>query len=346
VRFKYMLEGYDPQWVDGEGRRAARYTRLPPGRYTFRVMAANNDGVWSTEAATLGIRQLPRFYQTSGFLFLAALAMVGTLWGGHRWRVAALVARERLLAKRVEERTTALKREIEQHMLTAESLATERDLRQAGIKREVLAEERTRMARELHDSLAQNFAGLFLQLESVAVDLPADAGSSRASLEVAAGMLRHAQAEARRAVWDLRSPSGEAASLREALERAVDPMRQAAPLRIEVHVVPANAVLPRVMQRQVVRIADEAVANAVNHARAALVALTCRVDASEVLLEVRDDGRGFVDFGAEAAEAGHFGLLGMRERASSLGGTLEIESQPGRGTCVRLRCPVRPPEPA
>jgi len=352
VRFKYMLEGYDRTWVDGEGRRVAQYTKLPPGAYTFRVMAANNDGVWSDTAASLQIRKLPHFYQTVWFLTLAALAVVGTLFGGHRWRVAALVTRERDLAQRVEQRTAELKRETAQHKLTAEWLATERDLRQASIRREVLAKERTRMARELHDSLAQHFAALCMQLESVALDLPADATASRASLGVAARMLDHAQTEARRAVWDLRAPDGESTSLKQALERAVAGLRYGESPRIELRVDPEDVVVARATQRDLLRIVEEAVTNAVAHAQASLVVVHVSVQASELLLEVRDDGQGFVDVGCTpdvecaAAEAGHFGLLGMRERAVNLGGSLEIVSQPGAGTCVRLRCPWSQPEPA
>jgi signal transduction histidine kinase len=151
-------------------------------------------------------------------------------------------------------------------------------------------------------------------------------------------MLRHCQTEARRAVWDLRSPVAETVPLKRTLEEALAPLLSAGKPRIEVEVEPADAALRPQMQRDVTRIAEEAVTNAVRHACASLVSVRCRVKADDVWLEVRDDGQGFaVD--DEQGQVGRFGILGMRERAARLGARLDILSRRGVGTCVSLRCP-------
>jgi signal transduction histidine kinase/ligand-binding sensor domain-containing protein len=337
-QYRCKLEGFDPEWHFMGTQRSATYTNLPPGPYVLRVMASNNDGVWNEDGVALRIRVTPPFWRARWFLVLTGIAVAASLFSGYRWRVAALEARERRLARMVEERTTDLQREIAEHKITEERLAAERDLRQALMERELVAEERTRIARELHDSLAQNFAGLSLQLESVALDLPSDAEAPRASLDVASRMLRHCQTESRRAVWDLRSPVAETVPLKRTLEEALAPLLAAGKPHIEVEVEPADAALRPQMQRDVTRIAEEGVTNAVKHAQASLVSVRCKVKADDVWLEVRDDGQGFVP-GDEGGPVAGFGILGMRERAARLGARLDIVSRRGAGTCVSLRCP-------
>jgi len=117
VRFKYQLTGYDKDWIDAGTRRAAYYTNLPPGEYSFRVLACNSDGVWNETGAALEFYLAPHFYQTSWFYGLGALAIVFAVVGGYRMRVRHLMARERELAMRVHDRTSELqaqKREFQQ----------------------------------------------------------------------------------------------------------------------------------------------------------------------------------------------------------------------------------------
>jgi signal transduction histidine kinase/ligand-binding sensor domain-containing protein len=337
--YQCRLEGFDPAWRSLGTQRSVTYTNLSPGWYVLRVRGTNNDAIWSTSEASLRIRVLPPFWETTWFLALAALAALAALFGGHRWRVATHRTRARELAHKVEQRTADLKREVAEHKLTAQRLQTERDLRHALMERELLAEERTRIARELHDSLAQNFAGLSLQLEAVAADLPPDAAEPQASLEVASRMVRHCQTEAHRAVWELRSPVGQSAPLKQTLELALAQLRQTAKPCIQVEVDPEDIGLHPQMQREVVRIAEEAVTNAVKHAAAGHISVTCTMRAEDVWLDVHDDGQGFEYDEGAAAPVGRFGLLGMRERAARINGRLDIVSRPGAGTWVSLRCP-------
>lgn len=108
VRFRYRLEGYDAGWVDAGGRRDAYYTNLPPGRYTFRVIACNNDGVWNEAGASFAFHLRPWFHQTVGFQVLVAVVVVLGAWGMFHLRVRHLKARKRELEERVAERTEQL----------------------------------------------------------------------------------------------------------------------------------------------------------------------------------------------------------------------------------------------
>ncbi len=113
VRFRYRLEGFDPDWVDAGARRVAYYTNLAPGNYRFRVIACNNDGLWNEQGATFELRARPRFYQTGIFYALMALAVAGAGAFLYHWRVRELHRRERRLAEKIEERTAELRAEIE-----------------------------------------------------------------------------------------------------------------------------------------------------------------------------------------------------------------------------------------
>jgi len=108
VRFKYKLEGYDLEWVEAGDRRAAYYSNIPPGRYTFRVKAANNDGVWNETGDTYSLNLAARFYQTGWFYALSACILALTVTGGHRLRVRSLKAREQQLAQLIDQRTQEL----------------------------------------------------------------------------------------------------------------------------------------------------------------------------------------------------------------------------------------------
>src|SRR5439155_9287585 len=162
--FKYKLEGFDRDWVDGGTRRVAYYTNLRPGRYRFRVIASNNDGLWSPTGAAFDLHLKPHFYQTYWFYVLCALVSAILAWQLYRFRL-----------KRVESQFAAV------------------------------LQERNRIAREIHDNLAQEMLGVSVQLELVARTLPASAEVARTHLDRVRVLVRLGIAEARRYVWDLRS---------------------------------------------------------------------------------------------------------------------------------------------
>lgn len=296
VRFKYRLEGFDREWVDAGTRRVAYYTNLPPGEYTFKVVAANSDGVWNEAGASLTFRQRPHFYQTSWFYALAFVAAAAIVWAIHLLRVGR-VRREH---------------------------------------QAVLA-ERTRIAREMHDTLAQGFAGVAIQLEAAAHMLTASPERVREHLNLARDLVRSSLTEARRSMRGLRAQALETGDLAAALAQMPARLAAGADVRIEVTGTPRR--LPQEIENNLLRVAQECLTNAAKHAQADHIRLELCFDARRVRLRVCDDGRGFDARAAAAASAEHFGLTGVRERVEQLGGRLTLRTAPGRGTDIQATIP-------
>jgi two-component system NarL family sensor kinase len=226
------------------------------------------------------------------------------------------------------------------------SLAVERSRLEGAVARAAAAEERNRLAREIHDTLAQALAALALQLE-VTDALAAGHDDARLSATVARALAlaRSALDEARRSVLDLRAAPLEGRSLADALERLAEETRAAA--RDAGHALDLRVVctgtdraeLPAALEVGLYRIAEQALANVLRHAgaRSARVRLT-RGERGEVRLRVEDDGAGF---DPAAVPTGRFGLVGMSERARLLGGALTVETAPGAGTTIDVTVPAR-----
>jgi signal transduction histidine kinase/ligand-binding sensor domain-containing protein len=301
VRYRFMLEGFDRGWTEAGARRSAFYTNIPPGSYTFRVQAANNDGVWNTDGAALTFELRPHFYQTLWFYGLLLLMAGGAVAAGLRLRL-----------RRAE-----------------------------GEFRAVLA-ERSRIAREIHDTLAQGYVGISVQLQVLAELLRMKkVDAAAAQLEKTAGHVREGLADARQSIWALRSQdSGESAlpvQLRRMVEHSGGNGLEGEP-RFSIY--GAYRPLPPGTEREILRIAQEAIHNVKKHAGARNLAVQLEYGPTHIAMEVRDDGRGFEAGPEQESTPGHYGLTGMRERAASIGGTLEITSEPGQGTVVRLKTPA------
>jgi len=207
------------------------------------------------------------------------------------------------------------------------------------IELERIAEERARIARELHDTLEQELVGIKLALDTAASRLETAPEKARRSIEQARAMVRRSQAEAHQSVWDLRAANLAQAELDEALKELLAPLRRAEGTRLSVSTeLSAPPPLDGVRKNHVLRIAQESVTNALKHAQAREVRVTLRSNADGLELRVRDDGRGF-DPRAQTGRNGRFGLVGMRERANKLNGNLFVESKPGEGAEVRLIVP-------
>jgi signal transduction histidine kinase/ligand-binding sensor domain-containing protein len=304
VRYRFMLEGFDRGWTEAGVRRSAYYTNIPPGRYTFRVQAANNDGLWNTSGAALAFELLPHFYQTVWFdLLLLAFA------------VGMVVVLLRLRLRRAE-----------------------------GEFRAVLG-ERNRIAREIHDTLAQGYVGVSVQLEVLAELLRKNKPEAAAKhLDLTRGYVREGLDDARQSIWALRSQDSGETTLPVRLRRMAE-AEGGHGLQARFSIFGAYRQMPPGMEREFLRVAQEAIHNVKKHAGARHLFVQLEYGRDEIALEVRDDGRGFAA-GEEAEPAlerdgpGHFGLTGMRERAAAIGGTLEVSSEPGVGTTVRLRAPA------
>ena len=299
VRFKYKLEGFDSNWVEGGSRRIAYYTNLRPGSYTFRVIACNNDGVWNETGAAFGFYLKPYFYQTYWFYALGLLVLALLAWQLYRLRVRGM--RAQFAA--------------------------------------VLA-ERTRIAREIHDNLAQEMAGISVQLEVVARTMPPGAEKAKAQLDRVRMLVRHGIAEARRYVWDLRSPALEHNDLPTALSETARRLTAETQVEAQVQVSGTFRPLPQLVENNLLRIGQEAINNAVRHAQAQQILVSLVFDARQVQLRVRDDGCGFDSQVADNGASGHFGLVGMRERAEQIGGTLSVQSRNGSGTEIVVEVPI------
>lgn len=208
------------------------------------------------------------------------------------------------------------------------------------LRSSAVLEERNRIARELHDSLEQELAGITMQLD-LAVDCLQQAPRvAEQALETARSMSRHSMIEARRSVWDLRCQLLEDGDLVYALAQIVEPLAPRERVKVDAKIQGTPVRLPRPIEMNLLRIGQEAVANAVKHGQAKQISVELRYAPESVCLRVCDDGTGFeVD---QASPTGHFGLLDMRERAQSMGSHLEIRSEPGRGAQISVEVRVRP----
>jgi signal transduction histidine kinase len=200
--------------------------------------------------------------------------------------------------------------------------------------------ERTRVARELHDTVEQGLAGIALQLEAVGGNLAASPERAQQSLDVARRMLQYSQEEARRSVMDLRAQALESRDLAGALTALVEQTAGSGGVAARVMVEGSPRRLDASDEHHLLRIGLEALTNALKHSGGQQVEILLRFEADAVELTVRDDGCGLTQAAGEVP-AGHFGLLGIRERVDKLGGVLQLSGAPGTGTVLTVRVPER-----
>lgn len=302
VRYRYMLEGYDRTWQEPENRRQAFYSDLRPGKYRFRVIASNNDGVWNKSGATLNFELLPMFYQTGRFRGLCALAFVGIVWA--------------LYLLRVRQMRSQIQSELE-----------------------VRLGERERIARELHDTLLQSIQGLILRFQAAAERIP-ESEPSRAMMEKALDRADQVMVEGRDRVRDLRTSSERSDDLTSAFYKAGQELAQDTAVEFRVIVEGATRELHPVVHDEIYWIGHEALANSFQHASAKHIEIEMTFDPSELRVRFRDDGRGVAaDILQAGGRQGHWGMPGMRERAHKIGAKIAMWSRPEAGTEVELRIP-------
>ena len=213
-------------------------------------------------------------------------------------------------------------------------------LRQIRYRFGIVLEERARLAREIHDTLAQGFVGISSQLDAVAMCLPDETSSARKFLDMARRMARHSLTEARRSVMDLRAAALEGQDLASALESGTKMWTAGSGVELKVDVSGDRLDLSQEMEQHLLRIAQEAVTNVLKHAGASRIAIKLHTEARKLYLRIVDNGRGFDQQGVFSSLGGHFGLIGMRERAERLGGELRLASEPGGGTEVEVTVPL------
>lgn len=308
-RYRYKLEGLQQQWVEvNSDHRTASYTTLPTGDYTFRVQGATSRGAWSEPGAVLHIRIPPPWWGAWWFRTAIALIACGLLWMLYRLHLRQMTARM--------------------------------DLRYA----ERLA-ERTRIARELHDTLLQSFQGLLLRFQTVSNLLPDRPGEAKQKLDRAIDQAAQAITESRNAVHDMRSSAALGSDLGASIttlikEFTVDQNSRDCPeFHVQVEGTPRE--LNPILRDEVYRIAAEALRNACRHSAARRIEAEIRYDERQLRLRIRDDGKG-IDPNVLDGDwlAGHWGLRGMRERAKLVGGNLDVWSKLTSGTEIELTVPA------
>ncbi len=309
IRFRYILDGFDRNWSAPVATREAVYTNLGPGSYRFRVIASNSSGLWNGEESAIAVDVQPAVWQT--WWFRSALVLL-TVCG------ALLLYRFRLLQLK----------------------------RQFNVRFEERLAERTRIARELHDTLLQSFQGIAFQLQAARKLLLRKADNATAVLDEAILGTEEAIQEGRSAIRDLRPEPAAQRNLSELLDaagrelaRAHELDGQAPTYRVLVEGRPRD--LSPMLQDEVYRICREMIRNSFTHAAASHIEVEIRYDQDQLRLRVRDDGKGIDPKVLRAGgQPGHFGIPGMRERAQRIGAHLDFWSEVGAGAEVELTVPA------
>jgi signal transduction histidine kinase len=228
---------------------------------------------------------------------------------------------------RVKERTRQLKVQI-----TAR--------KESDLQSKAVLSERTRLAKELHDTIEQTMTGVTLQLNAVAKLLQQNPDTAGHHLSLARSMVRSSRVDLRRSIWDLRSRELEQFDLPTALLISGNQIADGANIRIEVEKKGTVRSLPETVEENILRVGQEAITNTVKHSGATYLSLELEYSAEDVILTVKDNGNGFTPENCVGPNDGHFGLLGMSERAKRLNGKISITSAPGAGTMIRIEIPV------
>jgi ligand-binding sensor domain-containing protein/signal transduction histidine kinase len=302
VRFRYRLDGYDRDWQDAGNRRQAFYTNLRPGIYTFRVIACNNNGVWNETGAALTFYIKPAFYQTYWFLLLCLLTVAGLIWLLYVARVRRVAA---IYKGRMEERIG----------------------------------ERERIARALHDTFLQSVQGLILKFDAVAKQIPPDQ-PARQNMENALDRADEVMAEGRERVRNLRDNIS-LSDLPAAFAHVADEISNDQ-ITFKTVVEGRTRNLNPLVIEETYAIGREAILNAFTHSGGSQVEVEITYDRREFRVRIRDDGRG-IDSQVlkQGGRTDHFGLQGMRERASRVGAQLNLWSGSEKGTEVELLVPAK-----
>ncbi|MFB2560796.1 ATP-binding protein [Sphingobium sp. sgz301303] len=298
----YMLEGQDDGWTSSGRRREAFYTNLVPGRYRFRVVGMNEDGIENRDGAWVDIEVVPTFVQSIWFPIVLAVAAVLILWFLLRLRSAQVAAQ--------------MRGRLEQRLM-----------------------ERETIARDLHDTLLQGVQGFMFRIQAIANRLAAGS-EERRSLEEALDRADDLVMQGRDSVRDLRVSDMEG-DLRRTLQDAVDDALLGDAIDIQIVELGSPREIHPLALAEIKAIVGEALFNIGRHAGAAEVELVASYGRRSLRLRVHDDGRGIpkaiLDSGRRE---GHFGLVGMRERAQVIGGSVLVRSQAGEGTEVVLDVPA------
>jgi len=306
-RFRYWLEGLERDWVEAGAQRVATYPRLPPGRYQFRVIAANNDGVWNETGASVGFTVLPAFWQTWWFITVTVVMVLG----GGGWLVRYdSVRRLRRKLHRLEER-------------------------------HALEKERARIAQDIHDELGASLTriALLTELGRKHREQPEEVSADLGKISVTA---REAVRAMDAIVWAVNPRNDSLDHFANYVSQFAEDFFRLTPIRCRLD-VPADLPeqhLPTEARHQLFLAVKESLNNVVRHSGANEVWLRMHCEDAELKIDVEDNGRGLPGEPAQPG-AGQDGLANIRSRVERLGGRFAVESEPGRGTRLRLVLPLK-----
>lgn len=324
-RYTYKLEGFDAGWVDAGDRRYASYTNLPGGDYLFRVRGSNNDGLWNEAGVAIPLRVTPPVWETFWFRGIAVFMLLALVASGVGWRVHNIRVQNRWLARKVDEQTAELRRQIAQREQAEAALAQK-------AADEAVVAERTRLARDLHDAVTQTLFSASLTAEVLPELWETDTEQGRRTTEELRQLTRSALAEMRTLLLELRPSAVVQARLedlvRQLTEATVSRTRAAVQVKVE-----GQRPLPDDVKIALYRIAQESLNNIAKYAKASNIHVDLRQQPAGVRLTISDDGIGF---DPDTVGAGHFGQKIMRERAESIGARLTVQSEVGHGTVVMV----------
>ena len=304
VVYRYRLDGLDTTWQDVGPRTEAIYTHLRPGRYTFEVMASNGNDLWTGPVSSVPFAILPRFYERRWFVGLCFAAAAVLLWLAYRLRLRFAT---RAIRMRAEER----------------------------------ADERIRIARELHDTLLQGVQGLLLTFHVAAEKVPPD-HESKKSLEKALTTAERIILEGRNRVSRLRSEHLTDGELKASIEGFANDLNGSTSIEFVAERKGGSDTLQTHVVEEIFCIAREALTNAFRHSEGSRIAVGLDYQRRQFVFSCRDNGRGF-DLAAQQTSQtnGHWGLRGMAERAEKIGGKFSCVSSTDKGTDVQVSVPRR-----
>ena len=307
IRFRYRLKGLDRDWVEVGTRRAAYYSHVPPGEYTFTVIAANSDGAWNTQGASLSLVVVPPFWRTSWFVVLALLGVVGLAAFVHTRRVRSL------------ERARTAQAAFSQQMIESQEV------------------ERKRIAAELHDSLGQNL--LIIKNRAMLGSLTGqNPDAAREQLEEIAASATESLEEVRQIAYNLRPYHLDRLGLANSIEAMIERIGSASEIHFSTAIAQLDGSIPKEMEITLYRIVQEGVNNIVRHSQATRAWIEIARDGHELTVTIRDNGKGFQPRSATAlpTPARGFGLTGIAERVRMLGGSHAVTSSPDEGTTIEV----------
>lgn len=307
-RFRFKLTGLNPDWVEANTQRVADYTRVPPGHYQFVVTACNNDGVWNGTGATLAVTVLPHVWQTLWFRSLSALCVALLLFVGYRWRVLGL-QRERVL----------------QHQFSRALLESQE-------------QERQRIAAELHDSLGQSLLTV-KNYATMALKEPTLPEKTQRQLRKISDSASTSIEEVRTIARALRPYQLDRFGLTKTLQDTAEMVDRAGDVRIKAEIENIDGLFPADAEISIYRIAQEWLNNVVKHSRASTARFEVRKENGTIQMTLADDGVGFDHDSVTNHSRSGFGLANLRERVRLLGGTLKIDTSPGKGTRLSVDIP-------